>query len=89
MAWNIPDIGVTRRSAGTPGIGPLITGVVQCSTRPSSPDSMPPAARRSRLDAFRLLNEIVANPAAYGFANASSPRLRGDAVAAVHAGRTS
>ncbi len=34
----------------------------------------PPASQTIRVNTFALVNEIIANPAAYGFANVTAPR---------------
>ena len=71
MAWNLPDVGVTPDGRDS-GLGPLITGIVQSfnTTFLAGLDAV--GGHVARLDAFRLLNEVVANPAVYGFADASA-----------------
>jgi outer membrane lipase/esterase len=71
MAWNMPDLGVTPDGRDS-GIGTLITGVVQSFNAGFLAGLDAAGGKVARLDAFRLLNEVIGNPAAYGFADASS-----------------
>ncbi len=69
---NVPDIGKTPFGVGS-GAGSLITQVTDLynSTVTAGLD----AARLNviRLNTYGLLNEVIANPGAYGFTNATAP----------------
>jgi outer membrane lipase/esterase len=72
MVWNVPDIGNTPFGRGS-GVGPQITNIVNLynSTLFAGLDAI--GTQQVRLNAFGLLNEVLANPGAYGFANATLP----------------
>ena len=65
-----------RRPTAAPSarLAAQITGIVQAVQHDAvTPDSTQVGGNVIRLNAFGLLNEILANPAAYGFANATAP----------------
>jgi outer membrane lipase/esterase len=72
IVFNLPDIGITPFGKGS-GQGAQITAISSLynSTLRAALDGT--GVQAIRLDSFRLLNEIVANPAAYGFSNATAP----------------
>ncbi|MCB1888127.1 MAG: autotransporter domain-containing protein [Rhodocyclaceae bacterium] len=74
IVWNLPDIGATpfgqsQGAAGAAGLTQLSTGYNQLLGVGLAATGVPVVM----LDSFGLLNEIVADPARYGFANASLP----------------
>ena len=72
MVFNLPDVGNTPFGRGS-GQGPSISALSSFfnSTLSTGLDAL--HVDLIRLNIFSLLNEVVANPAAYGFTNASSP----------------
>jgi len=72
MVFNLPDVGNTPFGRGS-GQGPSISALSSFfnSTLSTGLDAL--HVDVIRLNIFSLLNEVVANPAAYGFTNASSP----------------
>ena len=72
MVFNLPDVGSTPFGRGS-GQGASITALSSFfnSTLSTGLDAL--HVDVIRLNVFSLLNEVVANPAAYGFTNASSP----------------
>jgi len=72
MVWNLPDVGKTPYGVAS-GAGPLITQVAQLYN--STVQAALDAAHLNviRLNSFSLVNEILANPGAYGFTNATQP----------------
>jgi outer membrane lipase/esterase len=72
IVWNLPDIGSTPFGKGS-GQGPQITSISQLfnTTLLGSLDAL--GVQAVRLNAYGLLNEIIANPAAYGFQNVTTP----------------
>ncbi len=72
MVFNLPDVGSTPFGRGS-GQGASITALSSFfnSTLSTGLDAL--HVDVVRLNIFALLDEVVANPAAYGFANASSP----------------
>jgi outer membrane lipase/esterase len=84
VVYNLPDIGKTPASAaGGPAAqaggtqlalvynGILSTGISQLSA--NGLNVIP-------VDTFRLLNEVIANPSAYGFTNVTTPACNGSSV---------
>ncbi|HEV2622509.1 MAG TPA: autotransporter domain-containing protein [Frateuria sp.] len=84
VVYNLPDIGKTPASAaGGPAAqaggtqlalvynGILSTGISQLSA--NGLNVIP-------VDTFRLINEIIANPSAYGFTNVTTPACNGSSV---------
>ena len=72
MVFNLPDVGSTPFGRGS-GQGPSITALSSFfnSTLSTGLDAL--HVDVIRLNVFSLLNEVVADPAAFGFINASSP----------------
>ena len=72
MVFNLPDVGSTPFGRGS-GQGASITALSSFfnSTLSTGLDAL--HVDLIRLNIFSLLNEVVANPAAYGFTNATSP----------------
>lgn len=72
IVFNLPDVGNTPFGRGS-GQGPTITALSSFynSTLSAGLDAL--HVDLIRLNVFSLLDEIVADPAAYGFTNASSP----------------
>jgi len=72
MVFNLPDVGSTPFGRGS-GQGASITALSSFfnSTLSTGLDAL--HVDVIRLNIFSLLNEVVANPAAYGFTNATSP----------------
>jgi len=72
MVFNLPDVGNTPFGRGS-GQGPSISALSSFfnSTLSTGLDAL--HVDVIRLNIFSLLNEVVANPAAYGFTNATSP----------------
>ncbi len=74
IVWNVPDIGSTpfglsQGTAGAAGLTSLSSGFNQLLGLSLAASGVPVI----QLDSFALLNEIVADPARYGFANATLP----------------
>ena len=72
MVFNLPDVGSTPFGRGS-GQGASITALSSFfnSTLSTGLDAL--HVDVIRLNIFSLLNEVVANPAAYGFTNATTP----------------
>ena len=72
MVFNLPDIGKTPFGVGS-GQGATITALSSFynSTLSAGLDAL--HVDVIRLNIFALLNEVIANPAAFGFTNATSP----------------
>ena len=72
LAWNVPDLGKTPAFAGTAGAATAsaITGLFNSTFFSALDASGIPVIR---LNALGLLNEVVANPSAFGLVNASAP----------------
>jgi len=68
IVWNLPDAGSTP-SGRDSGFGPLITSVTQLfnTTLFSTLNAL--GGQTIRLNEFALLNEVIANPQAFGFVN--------------------
>ena len=72
IVWNVPDIGKTPFGVGS-GQGATITALSSFfnSTLSAGLDSL--HVDIIRLNIFALLNEVIADPAAFGFTNATTP----------------
>src|SRR5206468_1313561 len=72
IVWNVPDIGISPFGRAT-GMGPALTAISQLfnTTFLAGLDAL--GGQTIRLNGFGLVNEVAANPAAYGFANVTSP----------------
>lgn len=72
IVWNLPDIGSTPFGKGS-GQGPQITAVSQLFNTTLLAGLDNAGINAIRLNSYALLNEIIANPGAYGFSNVTSP----------------
>ncbi len=72
IVWNMPDIGSTPFGKGS-GMGSSITAISQYFNQTLLAGLDKAGVNAIRLNSYGLLNEIIANPGAYGFANATAP----------------
>jgi outer membrane lipase/esterase len=72
MVWNLPDIGSTPFGKSS-GQGAQITAISQLYNTTLLATLDAAGVQAVRLNAYGLLNEILANPSAYGFQNATTP----------------
>ncbi len=72
MVWNLPDIGSTPFGKGS-GQGAQITAISQLFNSTLLAGLNAAGVQAVRLNAYGLLNEIIANPVAFGFVNATAP----------------
>ena len=74
IVWNLPDIGKTPFGVSSGATGAAqITALSSFYNRVLLAGLDTAGIRAIRLDSFRLFNELIANPALYGFTNATSP----------------
>ena len=85
-SFNVPDIGKTPVRRGVRPRRRRSPRSRRSSTPRCSARSTPRASTTMRVNAFALFNEMLANPARYGFTNATDARVRSHAVAALHVG---
>ena len=72
MVVNLPNIGNTPEAAGA-GLKPLWTGAAYTFNQTLNQGLNKLGGNVVALDAFSLLDEVIANPMKYGFKNAISP----------------
>jgi outer membrane lipase/esterase len=72
IVFNLPDAGKTP-AASASGNGAAVTQVVQLFNSALNGGLNQLGGNVIRVNAFSLLNEIIANPALYGFVNVTSP----------------
>jgi outer membrane lipase/esterase len=70
IVWNVPDVGNTPFGKES-GLGPQLTGLVQLYNSALFAALDAAGGATVRLNAFGLLNEIAADPHAYGLASAT------------------
>jgi outer membrane lipase/esterase len=72
MIWNLPDVGRTPYAVAS-GLAPTVSALSDFynATLRATLDAV--GGQQIRLNSFLLLNEVLANPSAYGFKNATSP----------------
>ena len=79
---NLPDLGKTPTASG---LGPFVSGLLSspCASYNDLLDEQldllddGPRLHIVRVDAFALINDMVANPASYGFTNGTQQALQG------------
>jgi outer membrane lipase/esterase len=72
VVWNLPDIGKTPAFATSPSSS-TVTALSSYFNGVMSAGLDATGIPVIRLDSFRLLNEVIANPATFGFVNATTP----------------
>jgi outer membrane lipase/esterase len=72
VVWNVPDIGTTPYGRGS-GQAALLTQASEFFNSALGAGLDAAGGNVLRLNSFALLNEAIANPAAFGFTNATTP----------------
>ncbi|NDP43845.1 MAG: autotransporter domain-containing protein [Aromatoleum sp.] len=72
IVFNLPDVGKTPDGQGS-GQAASLTALSSLFNNTLTAALDRTGILAIRLDSFRLLNEVIANPAAYGFTNATAP----------------
>lgn len=93
MVFNLPNIGLTpdaaAAEAASPGAAAQLTGLTLTFNNALNAGLAKTGVNIIPVNAFAILNELVADPARFGFTNVTTPACSGTALACLPTGTTS